>query len=119
MQDFRKLTVWQRAHQFVLSVYEATSAFPEDERYGLTSQARRAAVSIPSNIAEGCGRETNSELRRFLYIAMGSAREIDYQLLLAHDLQFLDTPIYKTLSQELEQVQRMLNALIQRLTPDS
>ena len=119
MKDFRKLTLWQRAHQFVLPVYEATSAFPEDERYGLTSQARLAAVSIPSNIAEGCGRETNNELRRFLYIAMGSAREVDYHLLLARDLKFLDTSTYQTLVQELEQVQRMLNALIQKLAPNS
>lgn len=65
MQDYRKLVVWQQAHEFVLTVYAGTSVFPEDERFGLTSQIRRAAVSIPANIAEGCGRETQNELRRF------------------------------------------------------
>jgi four helix bundle protein len=78
MQDYRKLTVWQRSHDLVLAIYDATARFPDAERYGLTSQAKRAAVSIPSNIAEGCGRETNNELRRFLFVAMGSASELDY-----------------------------------------
>ena len=119
MQDFRRLVVWQRAHELVLSVYTATSAFPDDERFGLTSQARRAAVSIPANIAEGCGRDTQNELRRFLYVAVGSARELDYHLLLAHDLNYLSAEAHGELLQDLDEIQRMLNALIQRLTPDS
>ncbi|MBN1565030.1 MAG: four helix bundle protein, partial [Anaerolineae bacterium] len=89
--------------------------FPDAERYGLTSQATRAAVSIPANIAEGCGRETNNELRRFLYIAMGSASELDYHLLLARDLAWLTPEHYEQLSQNLTIVRRMLNALIQKL----
>ena len=72
-------------------------------------------MSIPANIAEGCGRETSAELRRFLYIAMGSARELDYHLLLAHDLQFVDEKKYQELAQTLERIQRMLNALIQKI----
>ncbi|MBN2304687.1 MAG: four helix bundle protein [Anaerolineae bacterium] len=115
MQDYRKLVVWQKAHEFVMAVYAASAAFPHDERYGLTSQTRRAAVSIPANIAEGCGRETNSELRRFLYIAMGSASEVDYHLLLAHDLTFIEPAVYQPLSDDLTVIRRMLNALIQKL----
>lgn len=115
MQDFRKLQVWQKSHQFVLLVYAASAGFPDGERYGLTSQMRRAAVSIPANIAEGCGRETNGELRRFLYIAMGSASELDYHLLLAHDLHMLEPAAYQQTNQELIEIKRMLTGLIQTL----
>ncbi len=116
MQDFRKLKVWQKAHQFALSVYQASAGFPDEERFGLTSQVRRAAVSIPSNIAEGCGRETNAELRRFLFVAMGSASEVDYQLQLARDLHFLESAIYQSLTQDLGEIKRMLAGLTNRLT---
>jgi four helix bundle protein len=116
MQDYRKLDVWQRAHQLVLAVYSASAVFPGREAYSLTDQTRRAAASIPANIAEGCGRETNAELRRFLYIAMGSASELDYHLLLARDLSYLDAAVYQRLNDELDIVRRMLNALIQKLT---
>ncbi len=119
MQDYKNLVVWQRAHQFVLSVYGATAVFPDDERYALTSQTRRAAVSIPANIAEGCGRESQGEFRRFLYIAMGSARELDYHLLLARDLDYLNDSKHHDLIGELDEIQRMLNALIQRLKTNS
>ena len=116
MQDYRKLDVWQRAHQLVLAVYTASAAFPGREAYSLTDQTRRAATSLPANIAEGCGRETTAELRRFLFIAMGSASELDYHLLLAHDLNYLDATIYQRLNDELNIIRRMLNALIQKLT---
>jgi four helix bundle protein len=119
VQDYRNLVVWQRAHQFVLSVYGVTAAFADDERYGLTSQTRRAAVSIPAHIAEGCGRETQGEFHRFLYIAMGSARELDYHLLLARDLNYLNDSKHHDLINELDEIQRMLNALIQRLKANS
>ena len=119
MQDFRRLAVWQKSHQLVLSVYETSASFPNDERYGLTSQIRRAATSIPANIAEGCGRETNAELRRFLYIAMGSASELDYHLLLARDLHMLEATPYKHLSQDVSEIKRMLTGLIQKLTTDN
>jgi four helix bundle protein len=115
MQDYRKLVVWQQVHPFVLDVYAATASFPDEERHGLTNQIRRSAVSIPSNIAEGCGRETNSELARFLYIAMGSASELDYQLLLAHDLKYLAPDRYQQLHEHLDHIRRMLNAFIQKL----
>ncbi len=116
MQDYRKLVVWQRAHPFVLSVYAAVAAFPEDEKFGLSSQIKRAAASIPANIAEGCGRETRLELRRSQCIAMRSASESDYHLLLACDLNFLEKPVHEQLSKELDEVRRMLNSLIQSLS---
>ena len=89
MQNFRDLKVWRKAHAVALSVYAATAPFPAAERYGLTSQMRRAAFSIPSNIAEGCGRPSNAELAHFLHIALESASELEYFLLLARDLQLL------------------------------
>jgi four helix bundle protein len=84
MQDFRKLVAWRKAHELTLRVYDVTASFPKDEVYGLTSQMRRASSSIPANIAEGCGRNGNAELARFVYIALGSASELEYHLLLAH-----------------------------------
>ena len=86
MKDFRQLKVWERAHQLTLAVYRATTTFPRDETYGLSSQIRRAASSIPSNIAEGCGRDGDAELSRFCQMARGSASELEYQLLLARVL---------------------------------
>ena len=115
MQDFRNLKVWQRAHALTLSVYEATGAFPKEEVYGLTSQIRRAASSIPANIAEGCGRDGDAEFKRFLQIAMGSATELDYHLVLAHDLNFLDAATYRELAAGVTDVKRMLAAFIVRL----
>lgn len=115
MQDFRNLEVWQRAHQVVLAVYRVTTGFPSGERFGLTSQMRRCAVSIPSNIAEGSGRDSDPDFARFLRISMGSASELDYQLLLARDLGFMDEESYDDLSTELARVKRMLNGLLKRL----
>ena len=115
MQDFRNLKVWQRAHALTLSVYEATRSFPKEELYGLTSQVGRAASSIAANIAEGCGRDGDPELKRFLQIAMGSASELDYHLVLAHDLKFLDDAVYRELAAGVSEVKRMLAAFIVRL----
>ena len=115
MKDFRKLQVWQRAHAFTLALYPVTKLFPSDELYGLTSQIRRAAVSIPSNIAEGCGRQGDAELSRFCQIAMGSASEVEYQLELARDLNFFPQATYQDLNEQLLDLKRMLNALIKKL----
>ena len=90
MQDYRKLAVWKRAHELTLAIYACTGGFPRDEAFGLTSQLRRSAASIPANIVEGCGRDTNAEFARFLYIALGSANELEYHLLLARDLDYLE-----------------------------
>ncbi len=88
MGDFRNLEVWRKAHGLTLAVYQATTSFPKEELYGLTSQIRRAAASIPANLCEGCGRNGNAEFARYCSIALGSANELEYHLLLAHDLNF-------------------------------
>ncbi|MEM7550421.1 MAG: four helix bundle protein [Bacteroidota bacterium] len=115
MRDFKKLEVWKGAHEIALSVYLLSSNFPKEEIYGLTSQIRRCAVSIPSNISEGCGRSTENELRRFCDIAMGSASELEYQLLLAFDLNFIQTDTYEKINNELIVLKKRLNAFIQKL----
>jgi four helix bundle protein len=115
MRDFRKLQVWEKAHQLTLAVYKATMAFPQTELYGLTSQIRRASASIPANIAEGCGRDTESELARFMHIAAGSASELEYHLLLAHDLGFLPSTTYTDLDNNVTEIKRMLTSFTKKL----
>jgi four helix bundle protein len=115
MKDFRSLDVWHKAHELTLAVYSATKAFPSEERYGLTSQIRRSAVSIPSNIAEGCGRGTDADFARFLQIALGSASELDYQLELAVDLGMLPRDDSQGPRALVIEVKKMLTALVKRL----
>jgi len=115
MQDFRDLKVWGKAHHLTLGVYKASATFPKDELYGLTNQIRRSSVSVPSNIAEGCGRSGDPEFARFVQIAMGSASELEYQLLLSHDLGFMNGTKYKTLANQVIEVKRMLAVLLQKL----
>jgi len=119
MRDFHDLKVWGKAHQLVLGIYQASAGFPRSEVYALTSQMRRAAISIASNIAEGCGRKTETEFARFLQIAMGSASEVQYHLLLARDLGFFRYTVFQPLDSELTEVKRMLTALMQKLNADS
>jgi four helix bundle protein len=109
--DFKKLTVWQAAHALAIAVYRATAAFPPEERYGLQSQLRRASSSIPANLAEGCGRGTDPELRRFIRISLGSATELEYHLILAKDLGLVP----KVTSEELERKSRQVQASLARL----
>ena len=116
MQDFRNLRVWRRAHEFSLSVYRQTEKFPGEERFGLVSQLRRAVVSIESNIAEGCGRDSDPDFARFLRMAMGSAFEAECQLLLARDLEFLTDTEHDDLASTIGEVKRMLKSLISKLT---
>ena len=97
MKDFRNLQVWQKAHELTLALYRSTVSFPTEEPYGLTSQLRRGATSIGSNIAEGCGRATDPDFARCLDIAAGSASEVEYQLLLAHHLQLVGPKHYRDL----------------------
>jgi len=118
VKGFRDLKVWEKAHQLTLQVYKATAPFPKEEMYGLTSQIRRAAASIPANIAEGCGRSSDAELGRFLQIAMGSASELEYHLLLARDLLLLAEKEYGQLNLEVTEVKRMLASFIQKLNAD-
>jgi four helix bundle protein len=108
--------VWQRAHRLTLAIYKATAVFPKDELYGLTSQMRRSTTSIPANIADGCGRAGDAELGRFLNIAAGSASELEYHLLLAHDLRFLSKTDYDSLATEVSEVKRMLAGLLRKLS---
>jgi four helix bundle protein len=115
MGDFRNLRVWQRAHEVTLEVYAETRSFPKEERYRLTNQLRRAAASVPANIAEGCGRNGDAELARFLTIAKGSASELDYLLLLAHDLGYLKTSRYEQFADEVHAISRMLANFVDRL----
>jgi four helix bundle protein len=118
MKDFRKLKVWERSHHLVLAVYQTTASFPRDETYGLTTQIRRSALSIPSNIAEGCGRDGDAEFARFCLIARGSASELEYQIMLAHDLKLIPSGRYEELSQQITEIKRMLTVLVQKLTAD-
>jgi len=109
-RDFRKIAAWKRAHDLTLQVYRATSRFPDYERFSLVSQLRRACSSIPSNLAEGCGRDSSKELARFIDIATGSASEVEYQLLLARDLGYLSDEQHDPLAAETVEVRRMLIA---------
>jgi four helix bundle protein len=119
MRNFRELKVWEKAHRVTLAMYEATAQFPPSELYGLTSQIRRSASSIPANIAEGCGRSGEAELARFLKIAMGSASELEYHILLASDLNFLSKAEYERLENDVTEIKRMLTSLIQKLLAES
>lgn len=115
MRNFRQLRVWQEGHQLTLEVYKGIKLFPKDEQFGLISQMRRASSSIPTNIAEGCGRKGDVEFRQFLHIALGSTNELEYQLLLSRDLGYLGEEIYQTLDHKTNTVKRMLITLIQKL----
>jgi len=115
MKDFRSLKVWEKAHALTLAVYKSTEQFPKQELYSLTNQMQRAAVSIPANIAEGCGKDSDAELKRYFLIAMGSASELEYLLMLACDLGYLQSNIYQSIQNDLVEMRKMLNSFIQKL----
>jgi four helix bundle protein len=115
MEDFKDLKVWSKAHELTLMIYQKTRVFPKEEIYGLTSQMRRSASSIGANIAEGCGRRSDPEMKRFVQIARGSASELEYHLFLAKDLRFLSADEFSDLEAKILEIQRMLAALSQRL----
>ena len=119
MKDFRDLKLWDKAHHLTLKVYKVSRDFPRDELYGLTSQIRRASVSIGANLAEGCGRGSDLDFARFLQIAMGSASETEYHLLLAYDLGFLTDERYQDLNQNIQEIKHMLVSLITKLRSTS
>lgn len=118
MKDFRDLVVWRKSHQLTLHVYRATANFPDNERFGLTSQLRRSAASIAANIAEGCGRGSDADLGRFLQMAMGSASETEYHLLLAQDLDYLNPTQAAGLVANTQEAKRMLASFLQKLKAD-
>ncbi|KAA6430507.1 four helix bundle protein [Dyadobacter flavalbus] len=115
MKDFRVLRVWEKSHQLVLDIYAISKNFPKNELFGLVSQIRRSAVSIPSNISEGCGRLSDAELAKFMVIASGSASELEYQLLLSKYLHFLSLDEYEKLANDLTEIHKMLNSFIKKL----
>ena len=117
MRNFKDLVVWEKAHGLTLELYAVTRTFPKEELYGITSQIRRAAASIGANLAEGCGRRTDGEFGRFLLIAMGSASELTYHLLLARDLHLLKETDYVRLDGQLAEVRRMLTSLTMKVKP--
>jgi four helix bundle protein len=115
MQNYKDLKVWEKAHSFTLLVYECTKLFPKEELYSLTNQLRRAASSMPANIAEGCGKNSNPELAHYLNIALGSANESEYFLILSKDLLYLNDEIFQTLFKLINEVKGMLIALINKV----
>ena len=119
MRSFRELKVWQKSHSITLDLYKATAEFPKHELYGLTSQIRRSAASVSQNVAEGCGRSTGPDFARFLQIALGSASETEYHILLAADLCYLEPQLARQLEDRVTEVKRMLSSLIQKVRLDS
>ena len=115
MRDFRSLKVWEKGHYLTLKIYKPTKTFPSDEKFGLISQMRRSSSSIPTNIAEGRGRDGDEELKRFMIIGMGSASELEYQLLLAKDLGYLQREYYHMLHNRTVEVKKMLSSFIVKL----
>ncbi len=116
MRSFKDLKVWEKGHELTLAIYRATKSFPKDELYGLTSQLRRAASSIPANIAEGCVRGSSAEFRRFLLIALGSASELEYHILLSHELGYFNKSQCESMSNDAVELKRMLTSFIQKLS---
>ena len=108
MRDFHNLLIWKRSHQLTLDIYKISQYFPKDELFGLTSQIRRAVSSVATNIAEGCGRNSNKDFAHFLQIAIGSASEVEYELLLAHDLKYINNEEYERLTNEVVAIRKMI-----------
>lgn len=111
MKNFKNLKVWQRGIELVVDVYKKTNNFPNEELYGLTSQIKRSAISIPSNIAEGAGRGSNKEFSRFLDISLGSSFELETQIILAHELEFITDNDFNTLTDKVQEEQKMITGL--------
>src|SRR6476469_6697626 len=115
MQNYKDLKVWTKAHAFTLKIYEVTQMFPKEELYSLTNQIRRAASSIPANIAEGCGKRTSPDFQRFLNISLGSTNEAEYFLILSHDLKYITKPSFIELSILINEIKAMLIGLIAKV----
>jgi four helix bundle protein len=119
MKDFRQLKIWKKAHLLVLSLYEATGSYPDSERYSSTSQIRRSAASIPANIAEGCEKEGDADFARYVQITAGSASELEYHLLLSHDLGLMQKTVYDQLNNKVTEIKRMISSLLKKLRAES
>lgn len=116
MRDFKKYDVWELSHKFTLEIYRITNDFPKEELYGLTSQIRRASLSIPTNISEGCGRSSDKEFNQFLNIALGSALETEYLLLLSKDLNYIQTDVFLNLESKINEIKSKIYNLKSKLT---
>jgi four helix bundle protein len=116
MRDFKKYEIWQLNHSFTLEIYKMTSTFPKEELYSLTSQIRRASSSIPTNISEGCGRNSDKEFNQFLNIALGSACETEYLLILSKDLQYLNNEVFVNLEKEVNSIKSKIYNLKKALS---
>lgn len=112
--NFKELIAWQKARKMVKEIYKVSRRFPKEERYGLTSQLRRAMVSVPTNIAEGCGRGTEKDLAHFLDIAFASAYEVETLVILSYDLEFINEEMFGTFSNDISEVQRLIYSLIKK-----
>ena len=115
MKTHKDLDVWKKSIDLVTTLYSMTNSFPKDELFGLTSQIRRAAVSIPSNIAEGAARRSQKEFTQFLYIALGSQQELDTQLIIANNLKYINSNMYNSISMELATIGKMIMGLIKSI----
>ncbi len=115
MRDFKKYDIWKLSHQLTLDIYNITKKFPQEELYGITSQIRRATTSIPTNISEGCGRDSDLEFNRFLTIALGSASETEYLILLSRDLNYINQKKYAELDENINTIKRKIYTLKQKL----
>ena len=115
MRNFYQLLIWQKSHQLTLKIYSISLCFPKEEMYGLVSQMRRSSSSIPTNIAEGCGRNSNPEMRRFLIISTGSCSELEYQLYLSKDLNYIQECVFKELSESVIEIRKMIHSFIRNL----
>lgn len=117
MRDFRKYDVWNYGREFCSEIYKQTADFPKTEIYGITSQIRRAALSIPTNISEGCGRKSDKEFANFINIALGSALEVENLLIISNDLNFLSDSVFEELEREINLIKRKLYSLHRKLMP--
>lgn len=115
MRDFRKYNIWELSHKLTLDIYTISKEFPHNESYGIVSQIRRASASIPINIAEGCGRDSDAEFNRFLTIAMGSASETEYLLILSKDLQYINDEHFENLNSKVNIIKQKIYSLKQKL----
>jgi four helix bundle protein len=119
MKDFRKLSVWEKSHKLAISIYQVTNDFPKTELYGITSQLRRAITSIPTNIAEGCGRGSDRDFAKFIQIAIASACESEYLILLSNDLGFMKEGEFERLTTDICEIKKMLTSLVKNLNSNT
>ena len=118
-RKYKKVVAWQRAHELTLAIYKLTRSFPDDERFGMTSQLRRSAYSVAANIVEGTGRETNKDYLRFLIISRASLKEVEYFLLLGHDLSYMNEVDYNRLASSVNDTMRPLSGLIKAIEKET